>query len=276
LTSLYLLSAPLGDASRGALVFAGDLLVFKDVAALHELCGVTEELIADQLGAAREDEIVRVEELQQRFRNDERATRLFAAALASVGVDVERSYWDRLHLRVQPVQSRMAGRDSGTLGVHRDTWASNVYAQTNWWTPIRPLSAERTIAIYPGYWERSVANTSADWDLDVLRAQARGELGSPRMPLVPEPSERVDRSSELRIVPEPGDLLCFSGAHLHASVPNTSPEPRFSVEVRTVLLDDILGRRAAPNLDGEAPHVPLEWFRRITDGAPLPAGHTTR
>ena len=270
MTSLYLLSAPLGDESRGALVFAGDLLVFKDVVALHELCGVAEELIADELGPERADETVRAEELQQRFRNDERTTRLFAAALASVGVDLERSYWDRLHLRVQPAQDHVAGRGPGTLGVHRDTWASNVYAQTNWWTPIRPLSEERTIAIYPGYWEQPISNSSADWDLEVVRAQARGELRSPRMPLVPEPSERVDRSSELRIVPEPGDLLCFSGAHLHASIPNTSRETRFSVEVRTVLLDDILGRRAAPNLDGKAPHVPIEWFRRITDAAPFP------
>jgi hypothetical protein len=165
----------------------------------------------------------------------------------------------------------VADRGPGTLGVHRDTWASNVYAQTNWWTPIRPLSEERTIAIYPGYWEQPIANSSADWDLEVVRAQARGELRSPCMPLAPEPSERVDRSSELRIVPEPGDLLCFSGAHLHASIPNTSRETRFSVEVRTLLLDDILARRAAPNLDGKAPHVPIEWFRRITDGAPLPA-----
>jgi hypothetical protein len=88
---------------------------------------------------------------------------------------------------------------------------------------------------------------------------------------VPEPTERVDRSAELRIVIEPRDLLCFSGAHLHASVPNTSGQTRFSVEVRTVLLDDIVAGRGAPNLDGRAPRVPLEWFRRIPDGALLPA-----
>jgi hypothetical protein len=270
MTSLHLLSAPLGDDPRGALVFAGDLLVFKAVAALHELCAVADELIANELGPDREEQFARVGELQQLFRNDQTAKRLFAIALESVGVDIERTYWDRLHLRVQPPRGLVAGRDSGTLGVHRDTWGSNVYAQTNWWTPIRPLSPERTIAIYPAYWERPLANDSADWDLEVVRAQARGDLRSPRVPLVPEPSEQVDRSSELRIVPEPGDLLCFSGAHLHASVPNTSPEPRFSLEIRTLLLDDLLRCRGAPNIDGRAPHVPLEWFRRIPDGAPLP------
>jgi hypothetical protein len=29
--------------------------------------------------------------------------------------------------------------------------------------------------------------------------------------------------------------------------------------------------RGAPNLDGRAPSVPLEWFRSLADGAPLSA-----
>jgi hypothetical protein len=270
-TALHFLSGPLGDEARGELLFAGDLLVFKGVAALSELVDLAEELIRSLFGRDGAEVPGRVEELQQRFRRDGRMKRLFASALECVGVDLERAYWDWLYLRVQPGRGRLVGWDSGTLGCHRDTWSSNVYAQINWWTPIRPLSAARTIAIYPAYWGRPVANTSADWDLHVVRAQAPGASQSGRMPLVPEPTERVDRSTELRIVIEPGDLFCFSGAHLHASVPNTTSEARFSVEVRTVFVDDLVSGRAAPNLDGRAPRIPLEWFRRIRDGAALPA-----
>ena len=86
---------------------------------------------------------------------------------------------------------------------------------------------------------------------------------------MPEPSEPVDTSSELRIVIEPGDLLCFSGAHLHASVPNVSDRARVSVELRTVNLDDLARGRGAPKIDGHAPQVPLEWFRSMEDGSPL-------
>jgi hypothetical protein len=270
-SAIHVLSCPLGDKARSELLFAGDVLFFKDVAPLGELLEVAEELIFDLFGPDGHHAPERVEELQRRFRRDEKAKRLLASTLEYAGVDLRRAYWDRLHLRVQPSGGPPAGWDSGTLGCHRDTWSSNVYAQINWWTPIRPLSAERTIAIYPAYWGRPVANTSATWDLDVVRAQARSAPSSARLPLVPEPTEPVDRSSELRIVIEPGDLLCFSGAHVHASVPNTSAETRFSVEVRTVLLDDIVAGRAAPNLDGRAPKVPIEWFRRISDGTPLPA-----
>ena len=195
---------------------------------------------------------------------------LFRAALEHVGVDTERCTWDALYLRLQ----LPGGRDdagSGTLGFHRDTWSSNVYAQLNWWTPIYPITAERTIAFFPAYWSRPIANTSAEWDLEEIRAQRRGARpGKKPIPIVPEPSEPVDASSELRIVIEPADLLCFSGAHAHASVPNTSGITRVSVETRTVNVDDLGRDRGAPKVDGRAPRVAIDWFRRISDGEPLP------
>jgi hypothetical protein len=169
---------------------------------------------------------------------------------------------------VPPIESG-AERQVGRIGFHRDTWGSNVPQQTNWWATIRPLSAERTIAFYPGYWSRPIENTSADWDLDEIRALRRSGKRDEDIAIVPEPSEPVDTSSELRIVAEPGDLLCFSGAHLHASVPNVSGQTRVSVELRTVNLDDVANGRGAPDLDGHAPQVPLGWFRSMEDGSPL-------
>jgi ectoine hydroxylase-related dioxygenase (phytanoyl-CoA dioxygenase family) len=81
----------------------------------------------------------------------------------------------------------------------------------------------------------------------------------------------VDTASELRLVIEPGDLLCFSGAHLHASVPNSTGVARFSVEVRTVDAGDVADDRSVPNVDGEAPHVAKDWFRHVDDDTPLTA-----
>ena len=89
---------------------------------------------------------------------------------------------------------------------------------------------------------------------------------------MPEPTETVNTASELRPVIEPGDLLCFSGAHLHASVPNSTGVARFSVEVRTVDARDAAeDGRGAPNVDGEAPRVAKDWFRHVVDGTPLTA-----
>jgi hypothetical protein len=185
-------------------------------------------------------------------------------------VDLERTYWDSLFLRFVPPLENASGAAErvGQIGVHRDTWSSNVLQQVNWWTTIRPLTADRTIAFFPVYWDRPLTNTSADWDLDAIRERRRaGE--SEVLPIVPEPAEVVDTSSELRVVIEPADLLCFSGAHLHATVPNVSGAARCSVELRTVMLDDLQRGRGAPDVDGRAPVVPLEWFRSMVDGAPL-------
>jgi hypothetical protein len=211
------------------------------------------------LEVARGAEPERIDELKGQFH----------AALEHVGVDAARTYWDRLYLRVVEPVEEGAELQPGRIGFHRDTWSSNVLAQTNWWTPLRPLTADRTIAFYPAYWSRPIANSSGEWDLDEIREQRRRGEPDEEIQIVPEPTEPVDIESELRIVIEPGDLLCFSGAHLHASVPNTSGERRVSVEVRTVNADDCDRQRGAPDLDGRAPRVPLHWFRSMESGAPL-------
>jgi hypothetical protein len=261
-----MLSGPLDDARRAELVFRGNLLVFKRVPPLLEVASLLDGLIGDTPATP---DVTAIDELQRRVRRDPEVKRLFRAALEHVGVDAARGYWDSIYLRiVLPVEGD-AERQIGRIGFHRDTWSSNVLQQMNWWTTIRPLSAERTIAFYPGYWSRPIANTSADWDLDAIRERRRRGERDEDLPIVPEPTEPVDTTSELRIVIEPGDLLCFSGAHLPASVPNVSGETRCSVELRTVNIDDFTRGRGAPDLDGRAPKVPLDWFRSMTDGSPL-------
>jgi len=264
-TTLHVVPGALADECRSELIFRGDLLIFKDVPALAGLCFLVDSLIPETLAELEAS----VDEVQRRFRTDSRVEQCVRAALEQVGVDPTVTCWDRLHLRVQLPSSRPGAGDAGTLGVHRDTWSSNVYQQVNWWTPVRPITAERTIALYPAYWGARLANTSAGWDLDEIRS--RRKAGIRDVPLVPQPSEPVDTSAELRIVIEPGDLLSFSGAHLHASVPNSTPDPRLSVEVRTVNIDDVKLGRGAPNIDGAAPRVPIGWFRRMTDGTSLAA-----
>jgi hypothetical protein len=271
---LKVISGALEDETRREAVYGGDLLVFEKVPPIGELCALADGMIQDafgtedpvvaQFGIGRDDYLSRVEALQKRFRKDEVAKGLFFAALGHVGVDLGRTFWDPLYLRVSPHGGEHAGRRTAALGFHRDTWSSNVYAQTNWWAPIYPITPGRTITFYGEYWEKPLENSSREWDLDEIRA------GRPDVPLVPEPTETVSTASELRLVIEPGDLLCFSGAHLHASVPNATGVARFSVEARTADAGDAADGRGAPNLDGHAPRVAAGWFRHPHDGSPLP------
>jgi hypothetical protein len=264
--SIHLLSSALDDQRRGELVFRGDLLVFRHVEPLLELAGLVDGLLGkypDPPGQAA------IDELRDEVRRNARVKPLARAALEHVGVDPARTYWDSIFLRVVPPVEADAERQIGRLGFHRDTWGSNVLQQTNWWMTIRPLTADRTIAFYPGYWSLPIENTSADWNLEEIRERRRSGERAEDLPIVPQPVEPVDMESELRVVIEPGDFLCFSGAHLHASVPNVSGETRCSAELRTVNIDDFRLGRGAPNLDGRAPLVPLEWFHSMVDESPL-------
>ncbi|MBW3603954.1 MAG: phytanoyl-CoA dioxygenase family protein [Actinobacteria bacterium] len=259
-------------------VFAGTLLIVPQVAPLTAFRAYVEQLLdeafapsappaaQDELAAA--DFMARIEQLRTWLRGDAHARQLLIPVLAHFGLEPSTTFWDRLNVRVLPAGARPQHEADLALGAHRDTWSSNVYAQVNWWLPLYPVTAERAVAFYPRHWDTPVPNDSGGWDLDQLRRERR-EGAAPTVPLVPSPTGTVDPSDAVAVVIQPGDLLLFSGAHLHATVPNTSGVPRFSVEIRTVALDDVRAGRGAPNVDGAAPRVPWNWFRRVDDRTPL-------
>lgn len=247
--------------ARGEAIFSGGLLVLTHVGGLDAFCRRVDELVRETLGDGPElaqyafspdDYLDAVCTAQKTVRADEPAHGLLLDALQSAGLDASDAYWDWVHLRVLP-----SGREFATAGTgwHRDTWASSLAAQTNWWTPIYPVTAERTITFAPTYWSRPVANSSPDW-----------APGSAQV--IPEPLEPLEPHDQ-PVVVEPGDLLCFSGAQLHGTVPNDTGRARFSVEVRTVSGSDVRHGRGAPIVDATAPRTQYGWFRHVVDGSPL-------
>lgn len=261
---VHVCSDRLDDQQRGELIFAGDLVIFSGVTGLGAFRDRVHQLVVAELGSdpetaqvtrSRQDYLDAVEAVRRRVRHDTTAADRLLRALTNTGLDAANTYWDWVHLRVLP-----HGREHAAVGTgwHRDTWASNLHAQTNWWTPIYPLTSGRTIAFQPQCWDQPVANTSRDW--------VPQRDGGPVLPesLEPPPGE------ELRVVVAPGDLLCFSGAQLHGTVLNETGRARFSVEVRTICGSDIASGRGARNLDGAAPITRYRWFRHVVDEAPLP------
>lgn len=63
---------------------------------------------------------------------------------------------------------------------------------------------------------------------------------------------------------EPGDVLLFSGAHLHGSALNGSGATRFSTETRLVFAHDSAAGLGAPLVDGDTDGpVQHMWFRPV-------------
>jgi len=64
--------------------------------------------------------------------------------------------------------------------------------------------------------------------------------------------------------------MIFSGAQLHSTVPNTSGRTRFSIDFRTVHVDDVRAHRGAPNVDVRCTGTTLRDFVRASDLERLP------
>ena len=85
----------------------------------------------------------------------------------------------------------------------------------------------------------------------------------------PEAVEALELEPEVRVRDAVGGTLIFSAAHLHSTVPNTTSRTRFSIDFRTVNLDD-LSSTAAPNIDSACTGTTLGDFLRASDLEPLP------
>lgn len=282
------LDGPLSDAERGARLFAGEVMIFRQLPAALDLVTLASERlracfpeVADpteaQQALSEAEFLNRVVALTAAWRKDSGAADAFGKLLASLGCDPGETYVDDFYLRTQPSEVGRTHRRTKPLHAHRDSWGSNLMAQVNWWLPVTPLTPGRTLALFPGYWDRPIANDSADWDWEDLKAarrRARKEGRDPdaAYPTLPKPLESVAEEEAVPLLPEVGDVVAFSAAHLHASVPNRTGITRFSLETRTIWKGDLTAGRGAPNLDGRAPRQPREWFRRLSDGRSLADG----
>lgn len=283
MTAIQTLSRPPAPDWLRARIYAGDLLIVRGTEPAARLVeffdtGLRTAFGCDapaeaQFSMASEDWHSRAVRLRADYKRDPRAAELMRRLLVHFGLDVTRTAADVLNLRAQPHDDRPGLDPRHTLGAHRDTWASNVYQQINWWLPIYPITPGRTITFFPGFWDRPIENDSADWDLEAIRAEVRAARDEGRAPVIrntPDPTETLDPSGSMPVVVEPGDVLIFSGAHLHASVPNASGAARFSLEIRSVDVADAAAGRGAPNIDGAAPHTAWHWFRRLDTAERLP------
>jgi hypothetical protein len=86
----------------------------------------------------------------------------------------------------------------------------------------------------------------------------------------PRPEEPVELDPQVRVVCDVAAAYQFSAAQLHSTVPNTSNVTRYSVDFRTVHLDDVLSRNGAPNVDSASTGTTMGDYLRGTDCSHLP------
>lgn len=137
---------------------------------------------------------------------------------------------------------------------HRDTWYANPQAQINWWIPLHDVSEDETFCFYKARFDQPVANTSADFSYDDwMQKVGFGKSHQSKSELYPLPKESETELGPLsRFSLKRGEILLFSAAHLHQTLPNISGRTRVSIDFRTVCLDDATSDIGAPNVDNES------------------------
>lgn len=155
---------------------------------------------------------------------------------------------------------------------HRDTWYSAPMCQLNWWLPIYSFESESAMAFHPRYWRQPIRNGSRDfnyyrWNADGRKNAAKHISSDTR--LQPHALEPLELEPQVRIVCPPGGIVLFSAAQLHSTVANTSGLTRYSIDFRTVNLNDVASMKGAPNVDSMPTGTSLRDFRRAADLASI-------
>ncbi len=124
------------------------------------------------------------------------------------------------------------------------------------------------MTVFPEYWDKAIDNNTADWSYQEFHRRRAEDPDTP-YPMLPTCRVEPDPVQAVPVLVDPGDIIAFSGAHLHASVPNRTGVTRISTETRTVSLADLEEDRRAPDLDGAAKGVRYNWFSQVSSGESL-------
>jgi hypothetical protein len=262
-------------------IYAGEIILAAGLPPMVALVAFTREMLEDALHPwlpqhihrhlNHEQQTLVFAQCQNAFAQSSEVRCLWLAVIEHLGFTPQTLACDRLHLRFQPhrepAQFTPRARNTATIAFHRDTWGSNLYAQTNWWAPVYPVSAGRTFALYPGLWQRRLRNSSADFDMrEILqRSHQHGRNAVNADEAIPHLLETIAPEEGIAVEIDPGSLIAFSGAHAHAGVGNSTGLTRISFETRSVLIADVLAGLGATNIDGHAPWQTPGLFRRMSD-----------
>jgi hypothetical protein len=277
------LDSVFSDQQRRHRLYGGDLFAFSAGDSATALAALARELseaafaphdpqvAQESIPAERYVEILA--ELKPTFIHHPRAKELIAGLLSEVGADIERTYFDVPRLRTMAHGEYLKAGLAYQFHAHRDTWFSAPHQQLNWWLPVYEIEAENSMAFHPQYFDRPVRNSSAGYDYEEWNKTGRQQAAKQvkkETRKQPQAEEPLELAPDVRVVTPPGGTLVFSAAQLHSTVPNTTSRTRFSIDFRTVNLDDLLEGVAAPNVDSECTGTTLRDFLRASDLEPLP------
>lgn len=274
---------PLSDEKKRELLYRGQLLVYSPTPSSLKLVDFARSMAEaafhphDPEAAQYELPVERyaaiLAELKPKFIHAPQSKECIQGMLRELGCDPEKTYFDVPRMRSSTSDDYLTAGIAYAFHPHRDTWYSAPMCQINWWMPIYPIVSENAMAFHPRYWSQGVHNGSAEYNYAEWNRASRqnaAQFIKEDTRKQPKPEEPMELDPQIRVIAPPGGVLLFSAAQMHSSVPNTSGRTRFSIDFRTVNIDDVIAHRGAPNVDSQCTGTTMGDYLRGTDLAHVP------
>ena len=202
------------------------------------------------------------------FIHSDRAKTLVCAIVQEAGLSAEDTHYDVPKPRTSFPVGHLTTGIAFAFPWHRDVWYAAPAQQINWWLPVFGVRADNSMRFDLPSFDREVPNSSDTFDYyrnnadrRMTAAQVNRESQSRPAALDHQPLH------DLVVLPAPSAILLFSGAQLHASIPNMSGRSRYSVDFRTVDVPDLKAGRGAPLVDVHCTGTAIRDFHNVADGS---------
>ena len=195
--------------------------------------------------------------IQNRIKFCKLIRKYFANFLLQIELGIQSTFMDYITFRYSPASGM---KNIGTLiptPAHRDTWASNIFNQFNFWFPTHNVSDRNSIFFVPKYFQKRVSNNSDEWSF--YRYKKTKEFLSTPVSNIKFPQNQIVSFNVKK-----GEVLCFSGHHIHGSLVGESD--RLNLETRIVCENDEENYKIPVNLDAMGTVRKNKWFRNLKTG----------
>lgn len=195
--------------------------------------------------------------IQKRIKFCKLIRKCFAKFLSQIELGIQSTFMDYITFRYSPASGM---KNIGTLiptPAHRDTWASNIFNQINFWFPTHNVSDRNSIFFVPKYFQKRVSNNSDEWSF--YRYKKTKEFLSTPVSNIKFPQNQIVSFNVKK-----GEVLCFSGHHIHGSLVGESD--RLNLETRIVCENDEENYKIPVNLDAMGTVRKNKWFRNLKTG----------
>ncbi len=265
------------DALRQAL-YAGNLVVLTRLRAVSDFVEYTRDQLAelfrphDPEHAHEHFDPAEMAKLlgywKPRFIHADRSKSLVREIVAEAGLPAEYTHYDLPKPRTSFPVGHLTTGVAFAFPWHRDVWYSAPAQQLNWWLPVFAARENNSMSFDLPSFDRAVPNSSGTFDYYQNNAKRLTTATQVTKEVQARPGALDHKPvHELVVLPGPGEVLLFSGAQLHTSIPNTSGRARYSVDFRTVDARDLLAGRGAPLVDVDCSGTAIRDFHNVANGS---------